>query len=460
MSGSTPFRLGSMLRVGSPVGDDPPSSASRPTPTCCQQNALTLAASDGLKPVHGCFGAACLTPLETKIWSCSPEPATLPSSSSHATHGTGSAPATAAPPATDGFSASLPVWMLSDGMPAPRSWPSGCHWFAAATKRLAKIWFSPPSGALGSYQASHGTVRPAPAKSIEGASASAPGSMLSDGPCVTQRPFLKARTKICCELPDACSNVVHGTRGPPAASEPPTMSETPGVLAGVDAGGRVVVHLRAVGRQAGDRSRAAGRDECGAGPCQRRAPENSSPHGHLLNGHGALRDPDARPVASRVGPRDTLLWIALTTPSGWRHSAVRETLPQRPHVVAPAGPEPPASPLRPLRVRGYDDHRSERHPERRQHDPAARLRRLPDPAGGHRRGRAAGARRRLPPHRHRRDVRATRRASATASPARTSTARTSSSRASSTTASTSPTPRAARSRPRSRSSASTTSTCS
>ena len=70
-----------------------------------------------------------------------------------------------------------------------------------------------------------------------------------------------------------------------------------------------------------------------------------------------------------------------------------------------------------------------------------------------------GARRRLSPHRHRRDVRQ-RGGRGEASPAPASTARRSSSRASSTTASTSPTTRAARSRRRSRSSASTTSTCS
>src|SRR3954451_19725078 len=227
MSGSTPLRLGSAFRVGSPAADEPPALASRARPTCCQQNALTLAAEDGLKPVHGWLGAACLTPLETKIWSWLPEPLTLPSSSSHATHGTGSAPATAAPPGTDGVSASLSVLMFSDGTAEPRSWPSGCHLFAAATKRLAKIWCWPPSALLGSYQASHGTVRPAPAKSIDGASATTPGSMFSDGPCVTHWPFLKARTKICCVSPDFCSKVAHGTRGPPASSDPPTTSETP-----------------------------------------------------------------------------------------------------------------------------------------------------------------------------------------------------------------------------------------
>ena len=227
MSGSTPSRLGSTLSVGSPVADEPPFSSSRSRPTCCQQNALTLAASDGLKPVHGLLGAACLTPLETKIWSWLPELETLPSCSCHATHGTGALPGTVAPPATDGFSASLLVWMFSEGTPDPRSWPSGTHVLAVASKRLAKICFWPPSAALGSYHESHGTLRPAPAKSIDGASASAFGSMFRDLPWVTHWPFLNARTKICCELPDCCSNVPQGTRGPLRASEPPTTSDTP-----------------------------------------------------------------------------------------------------------------------------------------------------------------------------------------------------------------------------------------
>src|SRR5262249_30781109 len=94
--GSTPLRLGSTLSVGSPVVDEPPFLARRSSPTCCQQKLLTLLFADGLKPVHGAFGAACLTPLETKIWSWLPEPFTLPSCSSHATPATGSAPSPAA----------------------------------------------------------------------------------------------------------------------------------------------------------------------------------------------------------------------------------------------------------------------------------------------------------------------------------------------------------------------------
>ena len=123
--------------------------------------------------------------------------------------------------------------MLSDGIPPPRFWPSGTHTFAlgqialaAAQKRLAKICFCPPSAALGSYHASHGTVRFGPAKSIDGASASTLRSMLSGGPCVTHEVPLNARTKISCAPPACCSNVAHGTRGPPA-SEPPATSETP-----------------------------------------------------------------------------------------------------------------------------------------------------------------------------------------------------------------------------------------
>src|SRR4051794_23440074 len=53
-SGSTPLRLGSMLSVGSPAGSGAELVlARRSRPTCCQQNVLTLALADGLRPVHG-----------------------------------------------------------------------------------------------------------------------------------------------------------------------------------------------------------------------------------------------------------------------------------------------------------------------------------------------------------------------------------------------------------------------
>src|SRR3954466_11757352 len=85
---------------------------------------------------------------------------------------------------------------------------------------------------LGSYQAVHGTLRPVPAKSIDGASASWLDWMLSDWPCVTQCPLLNARTQICCEVPVFCSNAAHGTFGVPGTSEPPTTSERPASRAG------------------------------------------------------------------------------------------------------------------------------------------------------------------------------------------------------------------------------------
>src|SRR5438094_2241981 len=145
--------------------------------------------------------------------------------------GTGSLPATVAPPATEGFSAVRFVWMLSDGMSAPseRSWPDGSHRFAPALKRLAKMFVGSPKWKLGSYHATHGTVRPAPAKSIDGASASTVGSMLSDAgePWVTHWPFLKARTKICCDRPTFCSNVAQGTALLPATTVPPAASTRP-----------------------------------------------------------------------------------------------------------------------------------------------------------------------------------------------------------------------------------------
>src|SRR5881396_3952642 len=104
--------------------------------------------------------------------------------------------------------------MLREGRLPPRAWPEGSQTLAAALKRLAKMFVGQCRTALGSYHATHGTVRPAPAKSIDGASASTAGSMLSDAgnPCVTQAPFLNARTKICCPPPATlCSNVAHGT---------------------------------------------------------------------------------------------------------------------------------------------------------------------------------------------------------------------------------------------------------
>src|SRR5439155_13880640 len=152
--------------------------------------------------------------------------------SSQTIHGTGSFPATVAPPATDGFSAVRLVWMLSEGTRAPsvRSWPEGSQWFTAALKRLVKMLVVGSAKFLfGSYQVTHGTVRPAPAKSIDGASATTVGSMLSHAgnPCVTQAPFLNARTKISCVSPIFCSKVAQGTCTLPATTVPPATSTRP-----------------------------------------------------------------------------------------------------------------------------------------------------------------------------------------------------------------------------------------
>src|SRR5437016_12156934 len=233
MSGSTPERVGSMLSVGSPLSDGSgPLGFSRSSPTCCQQNPFTSTPPTGFVPTGHAFpGTACFTAFAAKICRSAVPAFGTPSFSSQVTQGTGSLPATAEPPATDGCSAVRTVWMLSEGRwSGPRPWPEGSQRLAAALKRLAKMFVGQPAAALGSYHATHGTVRPAPAKSIDGASASSVWSMLSDAgnPCVTQAPFLNARTKICCS-PSAtfCSNVAHGTSSLPAVTAPPATSETP-----------------------------------------------------------------------------------------------------------------------------------------------------------------------------------------------------------------------------------------
>src|SRR3954451_4202874 len=222
-----PSRVGSMSRLGSPVADEAGAAGFRRlAPVCCQQKPLTLVPPPGRLAEQ----SVCLIPREAKIWYLAAASVVAPSFSCHATHGTGSLPATAAPPASAGFSAVRSVWMFSDGTPrcAVRSWPSGTQTSRAASKRLAKMFVAPPGRfELGSYQDVHGTLRPVPAKSIDGASASWFAWMLSDWPCVTQRPFLKARTLICCDGPVFCSNAAHGTFGVPGTSEPPTTSETP-----------------------------------------------------------------------------------------------------------------------------------------------------------------------------------------------------------------------------------------
>src|SRR5215831_4848833 len=106
------------------------------------------------------------------------------------TQGPGLVGSTAEPPATEGFSADWSVWMFSEGTgtlppPVPRLWPAKIHlpWFASPvlSKRLAKTFLFPkPVPVVFSYQVAQGTVRPAPAKSIAGASPSWPWSKLSE----------------------------------------------------------------------------------------------------------------------------------------------------------------------------------------------------------------------------------------------------------------------------------------
>src|SRR5262245_6784187 len=126
MSGSTPERVGSMLSVGSPVSSGVgEAGSSRPRPTCCQQNPFWLLAPAGFVPSgHGASAAACFKAFTTKIWRRVVSSSGTPSFSSQVTQGTGSLPATAAPPATEGFSAVRRTLLLRDGNP-PRICPEG-----------------------------------------------------------------------------------------------------------------------------------------------------------------------------------------------------------------------------------------------------------------------------------------------------------------------------------------------
>src|SRR4051794_25303966 len=134
-----------MLMLGS-VATAGPSELrlTRGLPTCCQQKPFTLRPLPGEKLEQGRPLATCLTARETKIWSRWSSLTLEPSSSCQATHGTGSLPATAAPPTTAGFSASRSVLMLSEGTcdGSARSWPDGSQRLAAALKRLAKMFVS------------------------------------------------------------------------------------------------------------------------------------------------------------------------------------------------------------------------------------------------------------------------------------------------------------------------------
>src|SRR5262245_65503521 len=117
MSGSTPARVGSTLSVGSPESDGSgPLGFSRSSPTCCQQNPFTSIPPVGFVPIGQAVpGTACFTALATKICRSVVPSFGTPSFSSHVIHGTGSLPATAEPPATEGCSAVRTVCTLRDG---------------------------------------------------------------------------------------------------------------------------------------------------------------------------------------------------------------------------------------------------------------------------------------------------------------------------------------------------------
>jgi hypothetical protein len=188
MSGSTPLRVGSMFSVGSalPAGN-------RSIPVCCQQKPPrgALAVPPGVTPKQlvepGPMGRS------TKIWSGWIAPTSCVDVSCHVIQGPGfvgsgaAAGVPALPPATDGFSASWAVWMLSEGTgtllapPLPRPCPANTHLFWVASNRLAKTLLAPNvPPTVFSYHVAHGTVRPAPAKSMAGASPFWPWSKFSE----------------------------------------------------------------------------------------------------------------------------------------------------------------------------------------------------------------------------------------------------------------------------------------
>src|SRR5205814_4267652 len=134
--------------------------------------------------------------------------------------------------------------MFSDGtagpVPAlPRPWPAKIHLFWLASpvlsKRLAKtlLFENALVPVVFSYHVSHGTVRPAPTKSIAGASPSWPWSKLSEPvnvgdalerppsvplPRVVHLPPANERTKIWSKPLVPCRKVAQGTAGLPAVS--------------------------------------------------------------------------------------------------------------------------------------------------------------------------------------------------------------------------------------------------
>src|SRR5450755_1574740 len=262
MSGSTPSREGSTFIDGSLVvaGTPPVPGSSRSMPTCWKQNPpFAPEPAGGLIGLAPSFGQVVplmgFTALLVKIWF---GPGVPPSSSCQVTHGTGSLPATVAPPWITGLTASRLVWMFNDGTgtllapPLPRPCPAKIHlpWLTSPvlSNLLAKMLSAPKlAPVVCSYQLAHGTIRPAPAKSIEGASPSWVWSKFSEPlnrwvgppselpptvplPRVVQVPAANERLKIWSLLPEGSvwRKIAHGTNGFVATSEPPTTSEFAG----------------------------------------------------------------------------------------------------------------------------------------------------------------------------------------------------------------------------------------
>jgi hypothetical protein len=142
--------------------------------------------------------------------------------------------------------------MFSEGTgtvppPRPRPWPPKIHlpWLASPgvlSNRLAKMFSAPkPVPLVSSYHVAHGTVRPAPAKSIAGASPSCPSSKFSEpgnvgdalerpptvpAPRVVHAPAANDRenTWSLAGLASPWRKIDHGTATFPAVRAPPTTS--------------------------------------------------------------------------------------------------------------------------------------------------------------------------------------------------------------------------------------------
>ena len=197
------------------------------TPVCCQQNVTLGACRARCRAVGRPWPRARRRSDPCRL-------VAPPSFSFHATHGTGSLPGRHGGAA--GHRGVLRVAVGVDVqrrelLAALRSWPSGIQtlsrwsrsgWRRCSLRRRGRRW----------ARTSSPTARCVPRRRSRSTAPRPSGwwSMFSDAgkPWVFHAPFLNARTKICwLGWPVFCSNVAQGTFTPPAASEPPTTSETP-----------------------------------------------------------------------------------------------------------------------------------------------------------------------------------------------------------------------------------------